>query len=123
MPRQRRAQAPSARRVQRVAFGKLRENRVSKRQAERYRVHAIWFVQWLQLHHFSPAKSWVELNEQLMNYIEMLWDTDCELEVCGQFLLDILYFLMAQGKLSGAWPLFGVWKMQEPPCRAALMPR
>ena len=92
MPRQRRVQAPSARRAQRVAFGKLRDNRGSGRQAERYRVHALWFVQWLQLHHLSPAKHWNELNEQLMNYIEMLWDTDCELEVGGQILSAISHF-------------------------------
>ena len=96
---------------------------MSKRQAERYRVHAIWFVQWLYLHQYDFARSFTELNEQLMDYVEMLWDADCELEVCGQTLSAISYFLMAKGKLSGAWQLFGVWKMQEPPCRAAPMTR
>ena len=86
MPRLRRAVAPSARQVRRVAFGKLRCNRVSKRQAERYRIHAVWFVQWLHLHQYDAARSYPELNEQLMDYVEMLWDADCELEVCGHIL-------------------------------------
>ena len=77
----------------------------------------------LQLHQYGLARSYSELNEQLMDYVEMLWDADCELEVCGQTLSAISYFLMAKGKLSGAWQLFGVWKLQEPPCRAAPMSR
>ena len=96
---------------------------MSKRQAERYRIHAVWFVQWLHLHQYEAARTFSELNEQLMEYVEMLWDTDCELEVCGQTLSAVSYFLMAKGKLSGAWQLFGVWKLQEPPCRAAPMSR
>ena len=85
---------------------------MSKRQAERYRVHAIWFVQWLHLHQYNLARSFPELNEQLMDYVEMLWDADCELEVRGQTLSAISYSSMAKGKLTGAWSFFGVWRMQ-----------
>ena len=101
----------------------LRHNIVSATTLRRYRMHAKWFVLWLHCFGLEIGCSFEELNDQLEDYLEFLWDANCALSIASNTLSGVQFLVKGKGHFGNAWRLHSVWRSKEPPVRAPPMSR
>ena len=105
----------------RRGLGLLRHNLVAASTLRRYRMHAMWFLQWVLLSGISIGNNFEELNDQLEDYLEFLWDSNCALSIASNTLSGVQYLVKGRGHFVNAWRLHSVWRNKEPPVRAPPM--
>eukprot|EP00971_Amphidinium_carterae_P347775 6489958-Amphidinium_carterae.1 len=68
------------------------------------------------------ARSYPELDSQLMDYVEFLWDDGSMRTQANLCLAGVQHFLNVRRQFTGAWSLVSVWQRAELPVRAAPLP-
>ena len=114
--------ADRERRVQqRHTVGRLRDNLIEKRTLERYVKAATFFSWWLMQMTLPPASDYEQLDLQLCNFLEYVWQCGESKGLAGDTLSGVQHFLMVRRKFSGAWRLLTAWGKLEVPGRAPPM--
>ena len=106
----------------RRAVGRLGDARIQNKTRFRYYYAAACFQYWLTRHGGLPALSFEDLDHQLSEYVEWLWDGGFAKNEAGDCLSGVQHFLRVKRKFPTAWALFRQWTMLEPPCRAPPIP-
>ena len=121
MPPKRNPFHAHARHQRRQHSGPLRNQMVSHKTLMRYWTMVQWFFQWVSM--FRPAvDNEAQLDFALQDYIEVLWDVNCGLEVAQATVAGLQHHLRHSVRLAGSWRLLNVWRRSEPPARAPPMP-
>ena len=71
----------------------------------------------------SFAESYDELDYQIAEYLEFLWEADQKCNLAGDTISGISHQTNAKRKLPLSWRLLGAWKRHEVPIRAPPMSR
>jgi hypothetical protein len=103
---------------ERAAIGRLSANRVSERTRQRYLIAAEQFLAWVRGHGLPHASTWEELEWQLTEYVEYLWETGETKGLANDTLSGVSHFLRTRRRYPGAWQLLTVWSRLEVPNRA-----
>ena len=106
------------RRSERANFGRLSDRRVNDRTRNRYYSAVDGFMQWLRLWQLGHAATWEELEWQLMEYLETLWQEGESKGLANDTLSGVSLFLRTRRRYPGAWQLLTVWGRLEVPDRA-----
>ena len=106
----------------RRTVGRLGDARIQNKTRFRYYYAAACFQYWLTRHGGLPAVSFEDLDHQLSEYVEWLWDGGFAKNEAGDCLSGVQHFLRVRRKFPTAWNLFKQWTMLEPPCRAPPLP-
>jgi hypothetical protein len=106
----------------RRTVGRLGDARIQNKTRFRYYYAAACFQYWLTRHGGLPALSFEDLDHQLSEYVEWLWDGGFGKNEAGDCLSGVQHFLRVRRKFPTAWGLFKQWTMLEPPCRAPPLP-
>ena len=96
---------------------------VQKRTLKRYNLATQWFMAWLLLVGYSAASSYDELDMQLAEYLEFLWESGQRYNLAGDTLSGISHHTNAKRKIPFAWRLLTAWKRHEVPVQAPPMSR
>ena len=102
----------------RKAIGRLGDQRVKPTTLKRYRYAAAHFTAWLELWKFRLALTFEEMDQQLIFYIENLWEEGEAKGLAGDTLSGICHLLCTRRQFPGAWQRLGVWQRVEMPARA-----
>ena len=76
------------------------------------------FLQWVKACNIPLAPSWEELEWQLTEYIECLWEEGETKGLAADTLSGVQHFLRTRRRYPGAWQLLSVWSRLEVPNRA-----
>ena len=127
MPRRRQArQLPRATReelqVARRAIGRLDDTRILPVTQWRYRWASKCFVCWCQRFGYPSAETFEELDTQLTEYMEWLWDSGFSKNEAGDAICGVQYFLRVKRKFPSTWAIFKAWTPLEQLVRAPPIP-
>ena len=109
--------APSARQR------RLRELLVERKTLQRYELAVGWFMQWCLLVGLGTAQNFEELDWQLSEYLEFLWEQDQRRGLAGDTLSGVSHYANAKRKIPFSWRLLAAWQRNEVPVRAPPMSR
>jgi len=80
------------------------------------------FARWLGAQGNAVADSYEQLDRQLMEYVEHLWDTGDSRSVANYTLAAVQHFLNVRSRFVGAWSLISAWQRMELPVRTPPLP-
>ena len=113
--------ADAARLVKRRRLGPLSSLRVSPKIIQRYVQCGWWFALWLLHFQLPLAMTPEQLDLQVQEYLEQLWDNNADQSVAANTISAVQHFLRNSCKLKGSWKLLTQWRKAEPSCRAPPM--
>ena len=103
---------------ERASIGRLSVNRVNERTRQRYFLAAERFLAWIRTCGLPSAPSWEELEWQLTEYVEFLWEEGETKGLACDTLSGVSHFLRTRRRFPGAWQLLTVWSRLGVPNRA-----
>ena len=107
------------RQQRRAALGTLKSLVIQPNTFLRYRRAFTLFLQYLAQQRASIAPTRQELDHQVENYLEHLWQDGESLSLAGDTLSGIQHFQPnCKRHLPGSWRLFKAWQLRELPARA-----
>ena len=77
---------------------------------------------WGRRHGLAQADTYEELDNQLSEYLEWLWDSGFSKHDAGDTICGIQHFLRVKRRFPAAWALFKAWTLLEAPVRARQYP-
>ena len=102
---------------------RLHELLIEKRTLSKYNLATQWFLQWLGMVGFAVASSYDQLDFQLSEYLEFLWEVGQRYNLAGETLSSASHRTHAERKLPYSWRLLGAWNTHKNPVRAPPMSR
>ena len=111
----------AARQTSRQERGRLQNNRVTDPTLTRYRAAVSSFVNWLGTFGMHPATEQEELEGQVCDFLEALWEQGAARNKAGDVLSGV-GFVLGRHRLNRGWELLKVWDRLEPSKRAAPLP-
>jgi len=122
MPPKRSADVATQRQQQRARWGRLQQHRILPKTSKTYYAACGAFLLWLAQYNVAPARSEVDLDQQVSEYLETLWETGAERNAAGFTLSGLQFFLRRRRFLHNSWRLLRVWQRLEHPSRAPPLP-
>ena len=80
------------------------------------------FQSWMGVMGIGPAMCYGELDRQLGEYLEYLWESGDSKSLAADTLSGVQHFLRVKRVFSGGWSLFKAWGKLELPNRAPPLP-
>ena len=105
--------------VARQAIGRLWDQKISAKALARYQLAASRFHDWVMALNLGLANTMEEMERQLCQYLEELWEEGESKGLAGDTLSGVSHFLQTRRQFPGAWQLLSVWQKLEMPARAA----
>lgn len=108
----------SERAAARAKIGRLRDARIAKRTLGRYTTAVAWFEAWRKAAGLRQAQGLAELDAQLADFIETLWEEGEPKGLAADALCGAQHFLESRRCFPVAWGLYRTWDRVELPARA-----
>ena len=106
----------------RSKLGRLQDNRIAITTTRRYvnAVSSFWF--WLSGERRELAISYDDLDRQLVDFLEYLWQEGEPRSTAADCLSGVQHFLLCRRSFPAAWKILSVWSKLEMPARAPPLP-
>ena len=95
---------------------RLNELLIEKRTLSKYNLATQWFLHWLGMVGFAVASTYDQLEFQLSEYLEFLWEAGQRYNLAGDTLSGVTDHTNAKRKLPNSWRLLGSWRSTKSEC-------
>ena len=108
--------------AERRRIGRLQDSRIQAKTLRRYLLAVGYFYYWASLEYGFVGDTWDSLDDQIVGWIEALWQEGDSRSIAADTLSGIQHLLNRKRVLTGGWRMLRAWERREIPARAPPLP-